>query len=96
MERRDLLHELVGELLAGNHRHAGNVVDRLFRIELGALAARPVEDVDHVAFEVEETELEDGEKPDRARADDDNIRFYRVSHCSCPQLMEFPPEMCAS
>ena len=30
-----------------------NVVDRLFRIELGALAARPVENVDQVAFHVE-------------------------------------------
>ena len=47
-------------------RPAGNVVDRLLRIKLGALAARPVENVDQVAFEVEQPELEDGEQPDTA------------------------------
>ena len=54
---------------------AGNVVDRLFRIELGALPARAVENVDQMAFEVEQAELEHGEQPARARADDDDIRL---------------------
>ena len=46
LERLDLLEELVDQPLAGDHRVAGNVVDRLLGIELGALAARPVENVD--------------------------------------------------
>ena len=39
-ERLDLLHELVGQLLAGDDGQPGDVVDRLLGIELGALAAR--------------------------------------------------------
>ena len=60
---------------AGDHREAGNVVDRLFRIELGALAARPVENVDQMALQVEQAELEHGEQADRPRADDDDVRL---------------------
>src|SRR5439155_1582740 len=44
VERLDLLEQRVGDALAGHHGDAGNVVDRLFRIELGALAADLVED----------------------------------------------------
>ena len=66
-ERLDLLHELVGQLLAGDDGQPGNVVDRLLGIELGALAAGPVENVDDVAFDVDEAELEHGEKPARGR-----------------------------
>ena len=63
-ERRDLLHQIVVEALPGDHRKARNVVDRLFRIELGALPARPVENVDDMAFEIEQPELEHGEEAD--------------------------------
>jgi hypothetical protein len=64
-----------GQFLAGDDGQAGNVVDRLFRIKLGALAARPVEDVDQMAFEVEQPQLEHGEQADRPRADDGHIGF---------------------
>ncbi len=37
-ERLDLLEQSLGQAIAGHHRDAGNVVDRLFRIKLGALA----------------------------------------------------------
>ena len=47
-ERLDLLQQPVGQLLAGDDRQRRNVVDRLLGIELGALAAGLVEDVDHV------------------------------------------------
>ncbi len=50
VERLDLLHQPVGQFLAGDDGQARNVVDRLFRIELGALPARPVEDVDQMAL----------------------------------------------
>ena len=36
--------------MAGDDGNAGNIVDRLFRIKLGALAADLVEDVDQVAL----------------------------------------------
>ena len=84
LERRDLLHQVVGQPLPGDHREAGNVVDRLFRIELGALPARPVENVDHVAFEIEQPELEHGEQPHRAPADHHHIgrNLVRSSYVS--------------
>ena len=55
--------------------NAGNVVDRLFGIELGALAARAVEDVDQVALQIDQPELEHGEQADGAGADDDDVGF---------------------
>ena len=74
-ERLDLLHQTIGQLLAGDDGQAGNVVDRLFRIKLGALPARPVEDVDQMAFEIEQPKLEHGEQADGARADNGDIGF---------------------
>ena len=58
LERLDLLHQRVGQAMPGDERDAGNVVDRLFRIELGALPADLVEDVDQVGLDVEQPELE--------------------------------------
>ena len=72
-ERLDLLHQPIGQLLAGHHGQTRNVVDRLLRIELGALSARAVENIDQMAFDVDEAELEHGEQPDRACADDDDV-----------------------
>ena len=60
--------------------NAGNVVDRLFRIELGALAADLVEDVDQMHLHVEQAELEHGEQPARARADDQHVGLDRFAH----------------
>ena len=62
MERLDLLHQGVGQAVAGDVGNAGNVVDRLLRIELGALAADLVEDVDEVRLDIEQAELEHGEQ----------------------------------
>ena len=52
-ERLDLVHELVGQLLAGDDGQPGNVVDRLLGIELGALAPGAIENVDDMAFDVD-------------------------------------------
>ena len=49
-EGLDLVHELVGQLLTGDDGEAGDVVDRLLRVELGALTASAVENVDDVAL----------------------------------------------
>ena len=62
---------------------AGNVVDRLFRIKLRALAADLVENVDEVALHVEQAKLEHGEQADRPGADNDNVGFDRFAHVVC-------------
>src|SRR6202041_3785356 len=68
IERLDLLHQRIGQALAGDKGNAGNVVDRLFRIKLGALAADLVENVDKMDFHIEQAEFENGKQPARARA----------------------------
>ena len=73
LERLDLLQQPVGQFLAGDDRQTRNVVDRLLGIELGALPARPVEDVDQMAFEIEQPKLEHREQPDRACSDDGDV-----------------------
>ena len=69
-----LLEKPVGQLLAGHHRKPGNVVDRLFGIQLRALATRLVQDVDQVALHVEKAEFEDREQADGPGADNDHVR----------------------
>ncbi len=72
-ERRNLLHQIVGQPLPRNLGESRNVVDRLFGIELGALSARPIENVDDVAFEVDQTQFEHGEQTHGARANNHDI-----------------------
>ena len=79
VERLDLFQQPVGQLLAGDDGQARNVVDRLFRIQLGALPARPVEDVDQVALQVQQPQLEHGEQADGAGADDHDIGLDRLA-----------------
>src|SRR5262245_38143357 len=66
--------------MAGDVGNAGNVVDRLLGIELGALAADLVENVDEMRLDIEQTELEYGEKPHRTRADNENVGFDGLTH----------------
>ena len=79
-ERLDLLHQRFGEALAGDEGNAGNVVDRLFRIELGALAADLVEDVDQMRLHVQKAQFENGEQSAGTRANDQHIGFDRFAH----------------
>ncbi len=79
-ERLDLLHQVVDQPLRGAIGNAGNVVDRLLGIELGALAADLVEDVDKMRLHVEQAELEHREQPAGARADDEDVGLDRFSH----------------
>ena len=62
VERLDLLHQPVDELLRGAYRNPWDIIDRLFRIELCALAPRVRERVDEVRADAEEPELEDLEQ----------------------------------
>ena len=50
IERGDLFHQPVGQLLTSTDRQRRNVVDRLLRIELGALASRLVENIDKYRY----------------------------------------------
>src|SRR5271167_669936 len=86
LERRDLLHQRVSEAMAGHHGDRGNVVDRLFRIELGALAAHLVEDVDEMGLDVEQAEFEHGEQPAGSGADDEHVSLDRIGHGPCGRV----------
>ena len=86
IERLDLLHQPVDQFLAGDDGQARNVINRLFGIKFGALTARPVQDVDQMAFQVQKTQLKNGEQADGARADDGNIRLDRLARISAHGL----------
>src|SRR5690606_25478390 len=53
IERLDLLEKTLGQFLARHHGQSRDVVNRLLGIELGALSAGLVEDVDQVRLDVE-------------------------------------------
>src|SRR3954466_6935311 len=94
MERLDLRHQRVNQPLAGDISHGGNVVDRLLRIELGALPARLVENVDEMCFHVEQAELEHREQAARPRADNEDVRLDGLAHSLSVitlAAMQYPP-----
>src|SRR4028118_1121058 len=76
----DLPHQVLDETLARDDRETRNVVDRLLRVKLRALAADLRQDVDQVRLDVEEAELEHGEEADRPRPHDDDVRLDVVGH----------------
>ena len=80
LERLDLAEQVVDEALAGDDREAGDVVDRLLRIKLGALAADLGQDIDEVGLDVEEAELEHREQADRPRSYDHHVGFDHFAH----------------
>ena len=82
IERRDLLQEIGGEVLSGDFGQTGNIVDRLFRIKLGALAAGTIENIDHMGAQIEQTKLEHGKEADRAGANNNHICFNQFGHKS--------------
>jgi hypothetical protein len=73
LERPDLIEQTVGQLLAGANGEAWNVVDGLLGVELGALAARPVENIDHMRFQLGEAKLKNGKEADRPRTNNNDI-----------------------
>ena len=80
IERLDLLHQALDQAVRAGDGDAGNVVDRLLRIKLGALAADLVENIDEVAFHVEQSELEHREQADGSGADNDYVGLDRFAH----------------
>ena len=81
LERLDLLHQCVGDALAGDIGNAGNVIDRLFGIKFGALPADLVENVDDMRLHVEQAELENREQPARPGADDERVGLNGLAGC---------------
>jgi hypothetical protein len=89
VERLDLLQQCVGDALAGDHGNAGNVVDRLFRIEFGALPADLVENVDQMRLHVQKTQFEHGKQPAGTRANNQHIGFDHFAHVVTFRLNRF-------
>ena len=78
-ERRRLLDEPIDEQAGVDPRMTGDVVDRFFRIERGALPARHVERVEHMAAHLQHAALEHREEPDRAGADDRDVGMLKTA-----------------
>ena len=76
-ERRGLLNQPLDQHPGVDPRVAGDIVDRLFRVKRGALTARRVERVEHMAAHLQHAALEDREEPDRPGADDRDIGIVR-------------------
>ena len=81
--------QIVDEALRRDLGEAGNVVDRLLRIKLGALAAGLRQDVDQVALDVEQPEFEHGEQARRPGADDDDVGLDALAHRLSPAWPEW-------
>src|SRR3984893_16943515 len=79
MERLDLVQQRVGEALAGDERDARNVVDRFLWIELGALAADLVENIDQMRLHSEQSQSENGKQPTGPCANNQHIGFDRFA-----------------
>src|SRR5207245_1767387 len=75
-----LVHQGLGETVAGDIGNTGDVVDRFLRIELGTLAADLVEDVDQVRLDVEQPQLEHRKQSTRTCADNQRIGFDHFGH----------------
>ena len=73
LERPDLAHQPIHQFLRVAHRNAGNVVDGLVRVQLGALAAWCRHGVHHMGANAEQAQLEYLEQAAWPGANDDDI-----------------------
>ena len=79
LERADLLREPFHQLAGAHYRERGDVVDRLVRVQRGALPADLRERVHDVRMDPEQPQLEDLEQAARAGSDDDHVGLD--AHC---------------
>src|SRR5215213_4287825 len=86
VERLDLLHQSVGQALAGDEWNTRNVVDRLFRIELGALPAYLVEDIDKMRLDIQQAQFEHGKQSAWTGPNDQHIGFDWFGHIASFRL----------
>ena len=73
IERLDLLHQAVDQFLRAADRQRRDVVDRLVRIQLGALPARRRQRIEHMGLDAQQAELEHLEQAAGTGADDDDL-----------------------
>ena len=88
LERTELLREALDELVRSHHRKRGDVVDRLLRVERGALPANLRQRVHHVRVDPEQPQLEDLEQAARAGADDDHVGLDAHADAVLPVLWQ--------
>src|SRR5882757_3389451 len=70
---RRLLDETVDQIHGVDSRVPWDVVDRLFRVERGALPASRIQRIDDMALHLQHAALKHGEQPDRAGTDNRDI-----------------------
>ncbi len=75
VERTDLLHQPIHELLRAAHGQRGDIVDRFVGIELRTLAAGVRERIHEMRADAQQAELEHLEQAAGAGSDDDDLRF---------------------
>lgn len=73
VERLDLLHQPVHQLLCTAHRNGRDVVNGFIRVELGALAAGLGQGIHHVGMDVQQSQFKNLEQAGGAGADDDYV-----------------------
>lgn len=73
VKRLGLLQEPVDQFLGAANGQRRDVVDRLIRIQLGALAARLRQGVDDMGADAEKAQFEDLKQSDGTCADDDRF-----------------------
>src|SRR5690606_13158434 len=78
VERLDLLEQPIDQLLRADDGQRGNVVDRLFGIQLATLPAGMLERIHDVRMDAQEPELEDLKQAARSRADNDGVCLNRA------------------
>src|SRR5882757_2542523 len=73
IERLHLLQQSIDQFLRPADGQRRNVVDRLVRIEFGALTGREAQGIDDMRADAEKAQFEDLKQPYGARADDDRF-----------------------
>ncbi len=78
VKRRDLLHQAIDELLGATDRKRRDVVNRFFRVQLGALPAGVLQGVHHMGGDPEQPQLEHLKQTTGAGPDDDHFGGDRL------------------
>ena len=73
LERLDLFEQVVDQFLTAADRNAGNVINRLVRVELRALPSDDPHRIDDVRLDAQKTQFEYLEQTDRTRAHDQGL-----------------------
>ena len=75
LERLGLFHQAVHQLTRENRRVSGDIVDRLFGINLRTLTTGLRQGINQVAAQFEQSSFKHGKEATRARSNDEDIRL---------------------